>query len=125
MGTPDAAGWWLWILTWLQSAASIVYAFLRLEQRKWKEIPSFGKRLKSGYRALLYTSFNLALTLISSILGWLPTWIFMAYMLQWLETIWGTLAPAMGVKPTKIGMRQLMVSTLYTILFIIAWYLSP
>jgi len=29
----DPAGWWLWILVWSQSAASIVYAYLRLEQR--------------------------------------------------------------------------------------------
>jgi hypothetical protein len=29
----DPTGWWLWILVWFQSAASIVYAYLRLEQR--------------------------------------------------------------------------------------------
>src|SRR5215207_8346143 len=29
----DPLGWWLWILVWFQNAASIVYAYLRLEQR--------------------------------------------------------------------------------------------
>ena len=33
IGTPATVGWWLFILTWLQSAASIVYAYLRLKQR--------------------------------------------------------------------------------------------
>ena len=28
-GRYDPAGWWLWVLTWFQSAASIVYAYLR------------------------------------------------------------------------------------------------
>jgi hypothetical protein len=33
----DSFGWWLWALTWLQSAASIVYAYLRLSQRDWEQ----------------------------------------------------------------------------------------
>ena len=117
----DPVGLWLWGLTWLQSAASIVFAYLRLEQRTWKETPSFQERLQAGGRALLYTSFNLVLTLFLAILGRLPVWIFVPYTLQWCETIWGTFNPAVGVKPTRIGLRQLIVSTLFTILFIITW----
>ncbi|MBI2332402.1 MAG: YwiC-like family protein, partial [Chloroflexi bacterium] len=30
----NSNGWWLWLFTWLQSAASIVYAYLRLSQRE-------------------------------------------------------------------------------------------
>ena len=37
IGRYEANGWWLWILIWLQTAASIVYAYLRLEQREQKE----------------------------------------------------------------------------------------
>lgn len=125
LGSPDSIGWWLWGLTWLQSAASIVYAYLRLEQREWKESPRVALRLRSGSRAILYTSFNLILTVILSILGWLPPWIFIPYTLQWVETIWGTLNPAVGVKPTHIGFRQLIISTLFTILFIITWNITP
>jgi hypothetical protein len=121
VGSPDPVGWWLWGLTWLQSAASIVYAYLRLKQRDWKVIPSLRVRLRSGQRANLYTSFNLLLTGILSFVGWLPSLIFMPYLLQWSETVWGTLNPAVGVKPTKIGLRQLIVSTIFTILFILTW----
>lgn len=121
VGSPDPVGWWLWGLTWLQSAASIVYAYLRLKQRDWKVIPALRVRLRSGQRANLYTSFNLLLTGILSFVGWLPSLIFVPYLLQWSETVWGTLNPAVGVKPTKIGIRQLIVSTIFTILFILTW----
>src|SRR5690349_10805884 len=33
IGRYDPLGWWLWLLVWFQNAASIVYAYLRLEQR--------------------------------------------------------------------------------------------
>jgi hypothetical protein len=121
VGSPDAVGWWLWGLTWLQSAASIVYAYLRLEQRQWQQIPPLKIRLQAGRRALSYTSFNLGLVLILAMIGYLPTWLFWPYALQWAESLWGTLNPAVGVKPNRIGLRQLVVSTLFTLLFIICW----
>jgi hypothetical protein len=43
------------------------------------------------------------------------------YALQWLETIWGTLNPAVRARPVAIGVRQLIISTLFTILFILIW----
>lgn len=144
LGQYEPSGWWLWVLTWLQSAASIIHAYLRLEQRESpaalsgterSEVKSKGGltesasgperilRWKMGRRAFLYTSFNLAATFL---LGWskiLPQWIFVPYLLQWLETVWGIENPATGWKPTRIGIRQLIISTLWTILFIITWRL--
>jgi hypothetical protein len=144
LGHYDPTGWWLWALTWLQSAASIVYAYLRLEQREQVAVPSGTERSgvqsrdvlaapakgqersekwKLGRRAFLYTSFNLA---ASFVLGWsqiLPQWIFVPFLLQWLETVWGIQNHATGWKPTRIGIRQLIVSTLWTILFIVTWRL--
>lgn len=114
-------GWWLWGSTWLQSAASIVYAFLRLEQRQLKEEPDGTAKLAMGGRALLYSGFNTLFTLGLGVMGALPRWIWIPYALQLVETVWGTFNPAMGVKPTRIGLRQLAVSTLFTIAFILAW----
>jgi hypothetical protein len=37
LGRYDTVGWWLWLLVWFQTAASIVYAYLRLEQRDWRD----------------------------------------------------------------------------------------
>jgi hypothetical protein len=122
-GYVDPLGWWLFLLTWLQSAASIVYAYLRLEQRQLTEIPSFNTRLYLARRALLYTSFNVLFVTLLSFVGVLATFLFLPYLLQWFETIWGASHPSIGKKPTSIGLRQLIISSLFTILFIITWNL--
>lgn len=121
VGSPDATGWVLFALVWLQSAASIVYAYLRLEQRTLDSVPDREGLWKMGGRAFLYTSFNLALTLVLSITGRIPALLWLPYFVQWGETIWGITHPAVKVKPTTIGFRQLAVSTIFTILFIVTW----
>ncbi len=123
LGGYNPQGWWLWVWTWLQSASSIVYAYLRLEQRELKQDQARGwKELwRMGNRAFLYTSFNLGASLI---LGWMqliPKFIFVPFLFQWLETVWGITHPSIGWKPTRIGVRQLIVSTIWTILFIVCW----
>jgi hypothetical protein len=124
VGEPHPMGWWLLGLTWFQSAASIVYAYLRLEQRELKETPPPQERLRMGWRALLYTSFNLLAAGVIAAQPEFPRWLALPYALQWLETLYGVFNPAVGVKPTRIGIRQLIVSTLFTVLFIIVWRLG-
>lgn len=121
VGDYEPTGWWLWILVWFQSAASIVHAYMRLEQRALYSIPARSEMWKMGRRAALYTTFNLASTLTLGLLGFLPALIFLPYLLQWAETVWGIFHPAIGWMPTRIGIRQLIVSTLWTILFILVW----
>lgn len=121
LGHYDPAGWWLWLLTWLQSAASIVHAYLRLEQRQQAEGPGRSEQWRMGRRALAYTSFNMILSLVLGFLNLLPRFIFVPFLVQWIETLWGITNPATGWKPTRIGIRQLIVSTLWTILFIVFW----
>lgn len=121
LNQPDSIGWWLFGLCWLQSAASIVYAYLRLGQRELKEAPSRQKQIQMGARAIVYTTFNVVSVMILSILNILPQFLVIPYLLQWFETIWGTFNPAIGVRPTRIGLRQLTVSSLFTLLFIITW----
>ena len=124
IGRYDPEGWWLWLLTWLQSAASIVYAYLRLEQRRWKSVPDRHERFRAGSRSLAYNSFNLGGTLILSLgTGILPRWIWIPYLAQWLEVLWGTEHPAVGWTPTRVGVRQLLVSSLWTLLFVVFWRL--
>jgi hypothetical protein len=120
-GEPDPMGWALFGLTWFQSAASIVHAYLRLQQRELKQAPTLRERFRMARRALLYTTFNLLVVAGFSISGLLPTWLPLAYALQWGETLWGTLNPAIGWKPTRIGIRQLVVSALFSICFILLW----
>lgn len=130
IGRYEADGWWLWALVWVQTAASIVYAYLRLEQRELgpgyassdqSESPERSGLWRMGWRAALYTSFNLASVLILGLLAVLPSLLFIPYLVQWLETMWGITHPAVGWKPTRIGIRQLIVSTIWTVLFIVFW----
>jgi len=122
-GGYNSLGWWLWALSWAQTAASIVYAYLRLAQRELTSVPQKSEQWKLGRDALLYTSFNLCATLM---LGWaniVPQLIFVPFLLQWFETLWGITHPAIGWKPTQIGIRQLIVSVVWMILFILCWRL--
>jgi len=121
IGKYDSTGWWLWGLVWFQTAASIVYAYLRLEQREQVSGPERSGMWKMGWRAALYTSFNLASVLTLSLVSLLPSLLFLPYLIQWIETMWGITHAATGWKPTHIGIRQLIVSTLWTVLFIVFW----
>ncbi len=119
LGHYDPSGWWLWVWAWLQSAASIVYAYLRLEQRDQAQGQERSELWRMGRRALMYTSFNLIASLLLGWAGIIPQLIFVAFLAQWIETLWGITHPATGWKPIRIGMRQFFVSSLWTVLFII------
>jgi len=130
VGHYDPLGWWFWILIWLQTAASIVYAYLRLEQRELAESAALSDQSKGpakndlwrmGFRAFAYTTFNLIFTLTLGLASVLPRFLFLPYLVQWSETMWGIFHPAIKWKPARIGTRQLIVSILWTILFIITW----
>jgi hypothetical protein len=121
VGNLDPVGWLLLALTWLQSAASIVYAYLRLEQRELDSLPDLRTRLRMGRRALIYTSFNQVFVIALALIDLVSPLLFLPYALQMVETIWGTLKPAIGKRPTAIGFRQLIVSSLFTLLFILTW----
>jgi hypothetical protein len=123
IGRYDLAGWYLWILVWFQTAASIVYAYLRLEQRELPNIPARKQMWSMGMRAFAYTTFNLVAVLALGLVNALPRFLFLAYFVQWSETLWGIYHPAIKWKPSRIGMRQLNVSILWTILFIVTWRL--
>jgi hypothetical protein len=121
IGGYQPLGWILWILTWFQSAASIVHAYLRLEQREWKSIPDLETRFRAGARAIAYTVFNLIGALALGAFGVIPWLVGLPYLLQAVETLMGTLKPAIGVKPVAIGVRQLIVSAEFTVLFLLTW----
>jgi hypothetical protein len=121
IGAPHPTGWILWGLIWLQSAASIVYAYLRLEQRTMSSLPTLAERFKMANRALAYSAFNLLLVLVLSIARFVPALLPLPFTLQFAETLWGSMRPAIGYKPTAIGIRQLLVSSLFTVLFILTW----
>ncbi len=120
-GGYDSQGWVLWLLVWFQSAASIIHAYMRLSHRKQAQVPERAEKIQLGRRALAYTSFNFIASLLLGIFGILPRFIFIPFLLQLGETVWWAFNPDIKAKPTAVGFRQLAISTLFTILFIIFW----
>ncbi len=121
VGQPEATGWILWVLSWAQSAASILHAVLRLEQRALGRTPRPSERWSMARGVIALTSVNVLGTIVLGELGVVPTWLFIAYVVQWVETLWGARHPAVGLRPRTIGLRQLAVSTLFTVVFVVIW----
>ena len=121
-GGPDAvAPWTLWALTWGQSAASIVHAFLRLDQRRLKEVPSVAERWRAGVPSLVCHGACLALAGILSAFGMAPRWSALAFVVPLVDGIEGVARPPVGVKPGHIGMRQLAVTSAFSALLLLAY----
>jgi hypothetical protein len=122
-GQVDPAGWWLWGLSWLQAAGTILYAYLRLEQRQLLAAPAWMQGVRMARVALLYNFAALAIVIVLSAVSLIPAWTPLAFLIQPIEVIWGVLHPAIGVKPKSIGIRQLIISSVFTIVFILTWLL--
>lgn len=120
-GEYDALGWLLWGLCWLQSAGSIIFVYLRLDQRRLPSLPDRRARWQMGRAALGVNCAALLLVGALAALNLAPAWLTLAYTLQLVESIWGVMRPALKANPTRIGIRQLVVSSLFTLIFILAW----
>lgn len=119
-----ALGWLLWALTWLQVVGTILTAYLRLHQRQLRELPPRLNLLKMSAQALFFNTILFAAVVILAMMGWVPALLPLAYLIQPLEVIWGTLHPAIKVSPVKIGIRQLVISSLFTLVFITTWLIG-
>lgn len=120
----DSIGWLLWGLSWLQVAGTILHAYLRLNQRQLKERPPQKELFKMSRESFLFNTALFAGVLILALVSWVPTFLPLVFLIQPLEVIWGTFHPAISVAPKKIGIRQLIISSLFTIVFIVTWLLG-
>ena len=120
----NPTGWLLWVFTWLQVTGTILYAYLRLEQRQLKQQPTLKESIKMSSEAFIFNLILFISILVIAIMGWIPTFLPLAFLIQPLEVIWGTFNPAISEAPKKIGIRQLLVSSIFTVSFIIAWLIN-
>lgn len=120
-GQYEPNGWLLWGLIGLQIAGSIIYTYLRLKQRRLSAAPTLKEGLRMGTLALLFNSGLLILVVLLAVLNVIPPWLPVVYAVQVFEVVWGILHPAVRAKPGVIGTRQLVVSLLFTFLFILVW----
>lgn len=121
-GAYSATGWKLWGLCSLHALTSIAHAFMRLEQRRWQSIPSLSTQIRIALPTLGFNFLAVSTTGFLSAISLLPSWLPLAYALQLFESARGFWKPAIGQKPTQIGLRQLIVSGLFTLLFIGLWH---
>lgn len=121
VSAPTMTGWWLWALTWAFSAASIVHAYLRLAQRVLKAVPPMPERLRMALPALCATGVLTLVVLVLGVLGLVAGGLWLAYAIQFIETVFCTVRPAVGERPARIGARQTIVSGLFTLAFAALW----
>jgi hypothetical protein len=115
-GASTTLPWLLWLLNWLQSAASIVLVTFRLAYRKLPAMPSARERMRDGRRTLLYHGFNGLLAAALALAGEVPHLMASAFLLMLVDAIAAVARPPLGEPPTKIGLRQLVVSSLFVFL---------
>lgn len=123
-GPSTSLAWALWAIAWLQSAASIVLVYQRLQERSLDAPGGFSVRFHRAARSLAYHSFNLALVLLLWRLLALPWLVALASALMLLDALDSLRVPALGWKPKRIGLRQLLASSLFMILGVIG-FLTP
>ncbi len=121
VGEPLPIGWLLWLLVWCQSAASILHVQLRLDQRRLESPPTTEKLLAKAKPSLTLIGLTLLEVILLGLAEVVSPGLCAPYLVQAAESLWGALRPALGVPPTRIGLRQLAVSALFTLLFVLCW----
>jgi hypothetical protein len=113
-----------WLLCWLQSAAAIVYVYLRLEQRRLTTLPSRSQQWAMGQRAIFYHAFNFIVSVLLAALRILPLLVPLAYAAMFAEAVRGTFRPAVRVKPQILGLSQVGVTIVFVVLLVLAYRIS-
>lgn len=114
--------WILWLVMWLQAAASIVFVQLRLAQRDWHQAGTLRVRWARGRRALLYSSFNMAVALAGwALLDSWSGWLVLGFGASLADTVEGVLRPAVGARPAAVGIRQAISSCIFVGLAVLAF----
>ncbi|MBI3117664.1 MAG: YwiC-like family protein [Candidatus Hydrogenedentes bacterium] len=108
--------WTIWLLTFLQSSASIVHMMLRLEQRRHKTAPSDYPRWRTAALPLMHHQFNLVLGIGFYAAGHAPLLVPIAFGLLLLDALEIIARPPFGHTPKQLGMRQLFVGSSFVVL---------
>lgn len=120
-GAFDATAAWLWVLCGLQSAAAIVYVYLRLEQRRLSHVPEAPERWRMARWALGCQAFNFLAVLGLAVYGATPPLAPMAFAAMLIQAVWGAARPAVGARPQAIGVAQVGATVVFALLLIAAY----
>jgi hypothetical protein len=114
-------GWLLWLLMWMAGAQSILYTYVRLDQRTAGPLPTRSARVGLARPALISSALNLLVVAGFAALAQVPWALLLPFAIQGAECLWGTAHPATGERPKRIGIRQLVVTVLFTAAFAWTW----
>ena len=120
-GTHYPEPWVLWALTWLQSASAITNVYLRLDQRRWADVPVLEERLRAGRTTLLTHALALAVAIVFAVLGKAPPLVPVAFVIPFVDAIDTAWRPMLGARPSQIGIRQLVVWVLFVAVMLTAY----
>lgn len=120
----SSSGWMLWVLSWMQVSGTILYAYLRLRQRQLTQSPTLRESIIHARETILFNFILFFVVLVLAIFSIVPAFLPIAFIIQPIEIILGVSHPAIKVPPKQIGIRQLVISILFTIVFILTWLLS-
>ncbi len=120
-GTWTVTALLLWLLTWGYAVVSIVYVYLRLEQRQLKDVPERLRKLAMGRTAMQVAAAMLLLVTAGTFAKILPRFAPLPFLVTQLQVIAGTLRPVIGVRPSRIGFTQVGAYLVFTALTIWAF----
>jgi hypothetical protein len=115
-GHDAATAWLLWALTGLHAASTIVHVRLRLEQRRLKAMPALPERMRIGAGPVALYAANFLLAVALAAMQFVPVLVSLAFLAALAEGLWAVVQPPVGVKPTRIGLRQLAASSTFVLL---------
>jgi hypothetical protein len=121
IGHTDPIGWLLWLLIWAQGIASILHVYVKLGHRKLGRTPTRSEALVLSRSALAVGIVNALAVACLGQMNLVAGWLFLPFLVQIIETIWATASPRPGARAVAIGFRQLVVTGLFTVMFIFIW----
>jgi hypothetical protein len=110
-GDDPATAFWVWALSALQSGASIVHMFLRLDQRQLYMLPSWRTRLRTGTVPMLAHLAAFAAAVLAASLGNASMLVVLGLAIPAVEGAWSIARPPLRPTPKQLGVRQLAVSS--------------
>lgn len=110
----------VWLLPGLHSSASVVHMFLRLEQRRWADAGALSRRLLLGTGPIAHHGGNVAVVILLCATGNISIMAVLAFVVCLIEGALSVVKPQIGHTPKQLGMRQLAISTVFSILMCVA-----
>ena len=120
-GDDPATAWVLWALCAVHTASSITTVYLRLDQRTWKARPGRAAELAAGRPTFLAHAVALATSGAVVAAGLAPVLTLAPFVLAALDGVAAVLRPCPGVRPSRVGIHQLIVDVAVAALLAALW----